>query len=84
MCEYYPVVCEYCGKKIPKKDIEYQESTTCDEVPTECDFQAIGCNHNKVRIFGLFKMFMHVNKDISKYTTTITIKDQIKNYIQRL
>ena len=58
MCENYRVVCKYCIQMIPRKDIEHHESTTCDEVPTKCEFQAIGCNHDKVRMFGLIYNFM--------------------------
>ena len=70
MCENYPVLCKYCEKKIPRKDIENHESTTCDEVPTKCEFQAIGRHCDKVRMFGLIYNFVSVmkqtNLEISK------------------
>ncbi|XP_046855204.1 TNF receptor-associated factor 3-like [Xenia sp. Carnegie-2017] len=47
MCENSPVVCKYCKKKIPRKDIEQHESTTCDEGTTNYEFQAIGCSYDE-------------------------------------
>lgn len=48
-CEYALVPCNYCKENIPKKDIMNHKNKICDEVPIECEFQAIGCNHDKVR-----------------------------------
>ncbi|XP_046856582.1 TNF receptor-associated factor 6-like [Xenia sp. Carnegie-2017] len=47
VCENAFVTCKYCNQMIPRKDIEHHESTICDEVPTDCEFQAIGCRHDK-------------------------------------
>ncbi|XP_046854770.1 serine/threonine-protein kinase/endoribonuclease IRE2-like [Xenia sp. Carnegie-2017] len=47
MCENYRVVCKYCFPLIPSKEMEHDESTMGDEVPTKCEFQAIVCNHDK-------------------------------------
>jgi hypothetical protein len=35
-------------KDVLRKDIERHERCDCDEVPVTCEFQAVGCNHDKV------------------------------------
>ena len=44
------MTCRYCKKDVLRKDIEKHERHDCDEVPATCEFQAVGCNHDKVII----------------------------------
>ncbi len=47
-CESAPVTCRYCKVNVLRKDIEKHEKMACDEVPATCEFQAVGCSHDKV------------------------------------
>jgi hypothetical protein len=47
------MTCKYCMEDVLRKDIERHEERDCDEVPATCEFQAVGCNHDKVVICSL-------------------------------
>ena len=49
-CEGAPVTCKYCRENVLRRDIERHERLACEEVPGSCDFQAVGCNYDKVCI----------------------------------
>ena len=49
-CEGAPVTCKYCRENVLRRDIERHERLACEEVPGSCEFQAVGCNHDKVAI----------------------------------
>ena len=34
-----------------RKDVERHERRDCNEVPANCDFQAVGCSHDKVIVY---------------------------------
>jgi hypothetical protein len=53
ICEGAPVTCKYCKEDFLRKDIEKHEKISCNEVPATCEFQAVGCNHDKVMVYEL-------------------------------
>ncbi|XP_046855208.1 TNF receptor-associated factor 3-like [Xenia sp. Carnegie-2017] len=86
VCENYPVVCKYCKKKIPRKDIEQHQSTTCDEVPTKCEFQAIGCNYDKT--LKRKEIRQHMNDNLIDHVSALlryvmAFVTQLSNYVPR-
>lgn len=38
-----PGECQFCGKEYPSKSLERHEKNECDERPTNCKYQRIGC-----------------------------------------
>lgn len=38
-----PNECQFCGKEYPSKSLERHEKNECDERPTNCKYQRIGC-----------------------------------------
>jgi hypothetical protein len=48
------VTCRYCKEAVLRKDIEKHERRDCNEVPATCEFQAVGCNHDKVIIRSVY------------------------------
>ncbi|XP_055305504.1 zinc finger TRAF-type-containing protein 1 homolog [Sitodiplosis mosellana] len=38
-----PSECQFCGKEYPSKSLEHHEKTECEERPTNCKYQRIGC-----------------------------------------
>ena len=44
------MTCKYCREHVLRRDVERHERLSCEEVPGSCEFQAVGCNHDKVAI----------------------------------
>ncbi|XP_046855227.1 TNF receptor-associated factor 3-like [Xenia sp. Carnegie-2017] len=86
VCENYPVACKYCKEKIPRKDIEHHESTTCDEVLAECEFQAIGCSYDKT--LKRKQIRQHMNDNLIDHVSALlryvmAFVTQLSNYVSR-
>ncbi|XP_046855639.1 TNF receptor-associated factor 3-like isoform X1 [Xenia sp. Carnegie-2017] len=71
---------------IPRKNIEHHESTICDEVPTECEFQAIGCSHDKT--LKRKEIRQHMNDNVIDHVSLLlryvmAFVTQLSNYVPR-
>ena len=44
------MTCKYCREHVLRRDVERHGRLSCEEVPGSCEFQAVGCNHDKVAI----------------------------------
>ena len=53
------MTCRYCKEDFLRKDIEKHEKHDCNEAPATCEYQAVGCNQDKV-ILWLLLLCLHV------------------------
>ncbi len=44
------MICRYCKENVLRKDVDKHERHDCNEAPAQCEFQAVGCNQDKVII----------------------------------
>ena len=64
-----PLTCEHCGRTgLPRREMEQHETDECEEIPVECEFKVIGCNHAKVRVYNVFpRTIKYVLKQGARY-----------------
>ena len=81
------MTCKYCRERVLRRDVERHERLSCEEVPGSCEFQAVGCNHDKVAIQftvdGLVaQCLVHISCQLIKFLSVMLSESVIAGFFK--